>query len=183
MRRIAAAMDEQVADWVCTQIPELDLTDMPYTAIGQLDGLGNIVGGAVFTTYTHRDIHIHCAGISRRWLSRRFLGEVYRYVFLSLGCRRTTVMIRRSNQASIDFCTGLGYRYEGVLRAYMANDEDCIIMGMLREECRWLTVGVLRHGTKPAQHAAAELRRASDVGRPERDSAGRRVIPSSRRTH
>jgi hypothetical protein len=70
-------------------------------------------------------------------------------------------MIAASNQRSIDFCEGLGWRYEGILRAYLAEDEDCLIYGMLREECRWLTVGELQHGhskpTGPA--AAAELKR------------------------
>ena len=161
MKFIAAQMDEAVAAWVMARNPLMDLGDIPYTAIGQLDGSGQIIGGTVFTNFTLRDIHLHVAGSGPRWLTRRFLGECFRYVFFQLNCRRCTVMIAASNQRSIDFCEGLGWRYEGILRAYLAEDEDCLIYGMLREECRWLTVGELQHGhskpTGPA--AAAELKR------------------------
>ena len=184
MKPIATSMDEQVAEWVCEHISDLDLTDAEYTAIGQLNHGGSIIGGAVFTRFTQRDIHIHCAGIGKHWMTRRFLGEVYRYVFLGLACRRTTVMIRRSNEQSIRFVTSLGYQYEGVLRAYMPDNEDCLIFGMLREECRWLTVGVIKNGNRSQPHATAELRqRDAAAGRPPRNADGRRVIPASRRTH
>ena len=157
-RHVVSAMDEQVANWVAARVPHLRLGGTPYTAIGQIDGLGNLVGGVVFENFTERDIHLHVAGSGKRWLTRRFLGECFRYVFQNLGCRRCTVAIAASNAASIRFCAGLevieddglclrdiggglGFRYEGVLRAMLPDDEDLYIFGMLREECRWLSVG------------------------------------------
>lgn len=178
-KHVVGAMDEAVATWVCAQIPGMDLGDTPYTAIGQLDGLGNIVGGAVFNNYTRRDIHIHVAGISPRWLTRRFLGECFRYVFLGLGCRRCTGLVAASNSRAQRFDEGLGFVYEGTLRGYLADDEDCLIYGMLREECRWLAVGEL-HGSKrqlrPAGPTIAGLQRrehaAATVHAPLRRSTG-----------
>src|SRR5271166_3747715 len=75
--RVVGAMDEQVARFVLKHNPGMELGDSPYTAIGNLDGLGNIIGGVVFNNYTKRDIHLHVAGVTRHWCSRRFLGEVF----------------------------------------------------------------------------------------------------------
>ena len=153
---VAAHMDEAVAQFVCSRIPGMDLERSPYTAIGQLDHLGNIIGGVVFNNYVDgRDIHMHTAGTGPRCLTRRFIGEVFRYVFVQLGCRRCTGLVARSNEHAAIFDQKLGFRYEGVLRAYLAGDEDVLIFGMLREECRWLKVGELKYGSNQRARGAS----------------------------
>jgi RimJ/RimL family protein N-acetyltransferase len=144
---VMAHEDERVAEFVCKH-NAMELGDSPYTAIGQGDAMGNVIGGVVFNNFTKTDIHLHVAGVGRYWLSRRFLGECYRYVFMQLKCARNTVLIDAANQHSIDFCEGLGYVFEGTLRRYLANGNDCHVLGMLREECRWLKAGELTNGLK-----------------------------------
>jgi RimJ/RimL family protein N-acetyltransferase len=126
----------------------VDLGEQPFSAIGQMDGAGELVGGVVFHNFTGRDVHVHVAGLGPHWLTRRFLGECFRYVFFQLGCRRCTGLVARSNLAAQRFDLGLGFKYEGVLRAYLPEDEDCYIYGMLREECRWLNAGRRTHHAK-----------------------------------
>lgn len=162
---VLSAADERVAAFVCEHNNGMSLGDSPFTAIGQTDAMGNLIGGVVFNNFTQADIHMHVAGIGRRWLTRRFLGECYRYVFNQLGCGRCTVLIDAANEHSLKFCAGtedkpgLGYIYEGTLRRYLPNGNDCHIFGMLREECRWLTVGVLSNGLKqPSAATVAPLR-------------------------
>lgn len=165
-------MDEAVAAFI-TAHTGMEFGDTPYTTIGQLDALGNIVGGCVIHNFTQRDCHTHVAGVGPRWCTRRFLGECFRHIFLKLGCRRCTGLVAASNQHALDWDLRLGFVYEGTLRKHLANDEDCYVLGMLREECRWLNVGVSSHaktrlsltaapllgrdadGTSPATHAAA----------------------------
>jgi RimJ/RimL family protein N-acetyltransferase len=156
---IVAHEDERVAAFVMSRNDGMELGDSPYTAIGQADGQGNLLGGVVFNNFTKKDIHMHVAGVNPRWLTRRFLGECYRYVFNQLGCRRATVMIDEANERSLKFCRGLGYVYEGTLRCYLPNGNDCHVLGMLREECRWLKVGELSNGLKqPIPPTVAALR-------------------------
>lgn len=150
---VLAAADERVAEFVCKHNAGMSLGDAPYTAIGQTDAMGNIIGGVVYNNFTQVDIHMHVAGLGRRWLTRRFLGEAYRYVFQQLGCGRCTVLVDEANEHSLRFCLGLGYVHEGTLRRYLPNGNDCHVLGMLREECRWLTVGVLSNGLKQPQAA------------------------------
>jgi RimJ/RimL family protein N-acetyltransferase len=170
-------ISEDIALFVLARNGGMALGEFPFTAIGQTDGLGVLVGGVIINNYVRNgmnaDCHLHVAGINRRWLSRRFLGEVYRHVFYKLGCNRTTVMIAASNQHSIDFCAGtdkkrgLGYVYEGTLRQYLANGEDMHVFGMLKSECRWLGVGELSNAHQSAARRAptvATLHRAPNAG-------------------
>lgn len=144
--RVVGSMDEEVAAFVISKNPGMELGDSPYTAIGNLDEMGNIIGGVVFNNYIRRDVHLHVAGTGRRWITRRFIGEVFRYVFVQLGCRRCTGLVADSNEKALTLDIGLGFVYEGTLRKYLDNDEDCHVLGMLREECRWLKVGELKYG-------------------------------------
>jgi RimJ/RimL family protein N-acetyltransferase len=147
-------MDEEVARFVLSKNPIMSLDDTPYTAIGQMNTAGVLVGGCVFTNYTQRDIHGHLAGVGN-WLTRRFLGECFRYIFQTLGCVRATGLVAASNIRAQQFDESLGFKYEGTLRKFLPNDEDCYVYGMLREECRWLNVGVMRNDNPRSPTAGA----------------------------
>lgn len=140
-KKVVGEMDEDVATFVLARNPNMSLDDTPYTAIGQINAAGQICGGTVFTNYTKRDVHASIAG-EGNWLTRRFLGECFRYIFLKLGCERCTVLVADSNTRSQKFVTQLGYVYEGTMRRFLPEGEDCHVFGMLREECRWLKAGL-----------------------------------------
>lgn len=152
-RYLLANEDERVGRWVEERVPHLHLDASPYTALGQINEHGLLMAGVVFATYTERDVHLHVASQGKRWLTRRFIGEVFRYTFLQLGCRRCTVSVAASNEASRHFVLHVGWKYEGILRAMLPGDEDVLLFGMLREECRWLNVGV-RRGRQQSAAAA-----------------------------
>jgi hypothetical protein len=175
-KKVVAGIDEKVAEFCLRQIRELELDDMLYSAIGQMDDQGNIVAGVTYTMFTGRDIHAHIAGIGKRWMTKRFLGEIFRYPFLQLGVARITCLIAADNEPSIRLCRHMGFEYEGVLRQFMQDGRDCLIFGMLRDECRWLNVGVLRHGT---ELRGTDQHRSESTGKPNA-AEQRRIIPLRR---
>lgn len=144
---VLSGHDEEVALFVLKLNPIMSLDDTPYTAIGQLNSQGQLVGGCVFTNYTGRDIHGHLGGVGN-WLTRRFLGECFRYIFVTLGCARATGLVAASNIKAQRFDESMGFVYEGTLREYLPDGEDAYIYGMLRSECRWLKAGLLKHDTQ-----------------------------------
>jgi RimJ/RimL family protein N-acetyltransferase len=164
--------DEEVAAFV-TQHTGMEFGETPYSGIAQIDALGNIVGGCIIHNFTQRDCHVHVAGLGNRWLTRRFLGEAFRYIFVKLGCRRCTGLVGASNTHALDFDLRLGFVHEGVLRKHLANDEDCHILGMLREECRWINVGVSNRAKTRIPAADARL-----SGRDAHGTAAHAVSPS-----
>lgn len=96
--------------------------------------------GVVFHEYqpNFKDI---CASITvtdKSALSRKVLKKLFEYPFKQLQLDRVTCQIDEFNNPSISLCTRLGFQYEGRLRHGSINDNDLMIFGMLRDECRWL---------------------------------------------
>lgn len=141
---LVAHEDEKVAAWICKRIPMFEYGSTPYTCLGLANHLGGLIAGVIYENYNGLDIRMHVATEGKRWLTRHFLGEVFRYPFIQLGCRRVTGLVPASNAKAIEFDEHLGFIYEGCIRRMLPNGEDLLIYGMLKEECRWLEVGVQR---------------------------------------
>jgi hypothetical protein len=145
VKKVLADNDERVARWVADRLPRLELGSTPYTAIGLVGPTGHLVAGVVYDTYIGTSIDMHVAAVpGKRWMTRKFLGEAFRYPFLQLGVRRVTGRVAADNAAAIEFDTRLGFQLEGRVRQLLDDGQDLLIFGMLREECRWLKTGLKR---------------------------------------
>lgn len=160
---IVANQDKQVAQWVASKITIFEFGSTPYTAIGLANETGALLAGVVYQNYTKTDIHMHVAALpGKRWLSRAFLGEGFRYPFEQLGCKRVTGLVPGRNIIAQQFDEHLGFTQEGRVRHILANGDDLIIYGMLREECRFLNVG-RHHGRKQYSTTDGWNRKAPSV--------------------
>ena len=143
-----AGFDADVLEWARYQEgsdggawhPDLTKT------IGIVNREGALCGAAIFSNYTGHDIEL--TGVGRYVFSRSVCQAVCRYVFLQLRCSRMTVMIRASRTRLRRICERHGFKAEGLVRRRYG-DEDAIIMGMLPEDCRWLTQEERRNHGKP----------------------------------
>lgn len=124
-----------VADWVAGQIPHVSsFKDM--AAIGvERDGV--LVGGVVYHEFRGNDVQMSCAATSRRWLKEGFLRALFAYPFAQLGCDRVSSFAPKGNTHTRRFLEKLGFKEEGNMRRGFVGD-DCILYGMLREECKWI---------------------------------------------
>lgn len=165
MKKLVTDQTEQVAQWVCDRIEGMTLGDSPYWAMGLLDRRGYLVAGTVYSNFTQRDVHIHHAQLTPRSMSARYLGETFRYPFHQLKVRRCTVIVAASNAASLRFVRNLGFVQEGRIRSFFETGDDAFIFGMLREECRWLSLGI-KHG-KPSESEPPGRGAPADDGRPD----------------
>ena len=129
--------DVEVAAWVAAQIPHMPTGFIDMKAIGVADAAGALIGGAVYHEFRGNDIQISCAAVSRRWLNKRFIKAMFVYPFIQLGCDRVTSCIPSRNAHTRRFIEGLGFKEEGSMRRGFIGD-DCIIYGMLREECKYI---------------------------------------------
>lgn len=99
---------------------------------------GVLVAVVVYDTFSDCDCNIHVASDgSAQWLTRDALAGIFAYPFVQLGYRRVTSLIGTRNKASERFCRHLGFEQEGYCRHAMP-DDDIIIMGLLRERCRFI---------------------------------------------
>lgn len=76
---------------------------------------------------------------SRNWLSRPLLKASFGYFFEQLGLPRIDSRVHSENTMAIRMNEDLGFKHEGARRLSFG-DADAILMGMLREECRWIGV-------------------------------------------
>lgn len=133
--------DAEVAEWVSARIPHVDsFKDM--AAIG-VERRGQLIGGVVFHEYRGNDIQMSCAATDKSWLSEGVLRALFAYPFITLKCDRVSAFTPKGSTHTRQFLIRLGFIEEGNMRRGFQHD-DCIIYGMLEEECKWIK-GVM-HG-------------------------------------
>jgi RimJ/RimL family protein N-acetyltransferase len=128
--------DAVIAEWVRARAPHADNGFEKYTAIG-VEHAGEIVAGCVYNEYRGHSMHVSIASATPRWATRKTLRAFFGYPFLQLQVKRLTAYTGKSMSSVRRFLERLGFVQEGVLRSGFA-DDDCVVYGMLREECRWI---------------------------------------------
>lgn len=126
--------NERVAHWCKERLPHFLGWGGGYLAIGY-ERSGELVGGVVFTLYSHPNIVMAC--VLEAPLTRKFLRALFFYPFLQLKCERITLMIDDDNLKSIHLVEHVGFKKEGCMRGARVGG-DVYIYGLIREECRWL---------------------------------------------
>lgn len=125
-----------VNEWVSDKIYGVDKFPSDAPSIGMLEN-GKIVGGVVYTMYTGTGIMMNVAGGYKGWINREFLRVAFSYPFKQLGCTRVSGLVRVDNPVAQDFDERLGFKREGLIRKGDDDGTDLVLMGMLREECKW----------------------------------------------
>ena len=128
--------DEILLPWACERIGIHRFRD-DARAIGRMID-GKIVGVVVYDGFSDCDCNMHVASNgSGHWLSLELLVHSFAYPFLQLEKRRVTAPVSARNKDAIRFNLHLGFKMEGVCKDG-AQDDDLIIMGMTRANCRFI---------------------------------------------
>lgn len=137
-----------LAEWALERLPAEELEDVgelgPYVAFGVIKN-GKAVAVILFNWFRimrgGNDCRVIIVADDPSWCLPGVLAELFRYPFEVAGCTRLTAIIRDGNTRSLRLCKGLGFRQEGVLRRGHNGRTNAIILGMLKEECKWLNRG------------------------------------------
>lgn len=104
-------------------------------SLAAMDGW-KILGVVAYDGFTPHECQMHLAIEDRRCVTRRVLRAVFAYPFTQLKLARVTACVALSNAAILELVQRLGFVYEGRKRCGFG-DEDELIFGLLRSECRW----------------------------------------------
>jgi len=104
----------------------------PWTAMG-IEKDGEIIGGVIFNCFEGNDLQVTVAG---RGFGKNFLQNVGDYVYNQLGYGRMT--IKTEQESVVKLAERLGGKIEGMLRAHFRNGNSAWIVGILKEEYRFL---------------------------------------------
>lgn len=92
----------------------------------------------VYDTFSACDCCMHIASDgSSRWLTRELLIAAFSLAFKTFRLRRVTGLVPKKNTQALSFDKKLGFNFEGCCREAMI-DDDLIILGMLRRNCRFI---------------------------------------------
>lgn len=106
-------------------------------AMGWVDG-DRLICVALWDGFSECDCNIHVASdLSGHWLTRGFLRAAFWHPFIQWNMRRVTALVPAKNSNAIRFDLHLGFEREGLIR-HALPDDDLIVMGMLRENCRFI---------------------------------------------
>lgn len=99
---------------------------------------GKIASVTVYSRFHATNLEMSIASDSTSaWMSKTYLFQAFAYPFLTLGKRRVMGVVQVDNFAALHLDKRLGFIEEGRLRKWFG-EKDAILLGMLREECKWL---------------------------------------------
>lgn len=99
---------------------------------------GETIAAVVFDNWNGSNVFMHCAAVpGKKWLNRHFLHEAFKHPFVTLGCKRITLWIEKTNVASRIFASHLGFTHEATLDRAAQNGGDVVLYRLFREDCRY----------------------------------------------
>lgn len=106
-------------------------------AIGWSDGQ-KLRAVTLYDGFSQCDCNMHIASDGTGfWLRRPFLLASFAHPFVQWDLRRVTGLVPAKNTAALRFDLHLGFQREGLIR-HALPDDDIIVLGLLREECRYI---------------------------------------------
>ena len=107
----------------------------PCYAIGVVNNAGEPVGAAIFNNF--QDCNIEVTMVGPGAFSRSIARVMAEFAFNANNVARLTVTTRAKNKKLTALIERVGWKREGRLRRWYG-DDDAIVFGMLRKECRFL---------------------------------------------
>lgn len=99
-----------------------------------------LIGGVIFTNFTHESIFIHTGSWDDHALNRDLLFVVFDYPFNQLGVKRIFGRLPESNERAHAFNLHCGFRDVARIEGVYQHNIAQIIMRLDREDCRFLKV-------------------------------------------
>lgn len=102
------------------------------------DGDETLMGGSVFTNFTHESICIHVGSWEPNWINPELLHQTFAYPFLQLGVERIFGQVPADKPSVMVFDLKLGFREIARIPKVFRGGVDDIIICMEKHECRFL---------------------------------------------
>ena len=85
------------------------------------------------------DIALNINGMFTPNLFKMIGRVIFNYAFNQANLNRCSIIIRKSNKASIKLAKAWGFKEEGLKRkGYREPIEDMLMLGILKSECKWI---------------------------------------------
>lgn len=133
MPRIIRDAGEATAKWASLKAQKQFVP--PYTIWGIADRNCRLIAALIFNDFADHNIEMSYVG--KGGFSKGICRQIAKFCFIELDCERVTLRTKASNQKLIAALEWGGFVKEGTLRKWYG-DENAVVLGMLKEECRFL---------------------------------------------
>jgi RimJ/RimL family protein N-acetyltransferase len=124
---------ELLFDWLHQRVG-LTWSD-DFTAIGRVVN-GELVGVVGFNSHNGSSCQMHMAGEGKHWATRKFITEIFRYAFDTLGYQVVFGVVPSGNPGALAINYRLGFKELATIPSAHPDGALHIVM-MRREDCRW----------------------------------------------
>jgi RimJ/RimL family protein N-acetyltransferase len=104
---------------------------------------GKLVAVVAFNGWVGRTCSMHCAG-DGNWINRELLKASFEFAFNKNDCVRVHATVAASNARALKLDKHLGFKVLDVVPLGWDTETDLIILGMAKEDCRWIRS--IKHG-------------------------------------
>lgn len=112
-----------------------------YAGIG-IEEDGELIGGFVYDGYVKNTRYfMHCAGVGKKWLTKRLLWEAFNYPFHQANVNVVLGLISSSNIECIRFAKHIGFTLMTEIKDG-CKDGDLLIFSLHKKDCKWGALNV-----------------------------------------
>jgi RimJ/RimL family protein N-acetyltransferase len=129
---------DAVIDWLAQRLSEFSGWSHQTAYAAAILDADRIIGAVAYTGMSDNNIEMHIATDDKQWCSRKILRQVFWYPFHYLGLGRITAISQKQNPKAHRMLDRLGFKREGELENFYAENSSAIVWRMLRQECLWL---------------------------------------------
>lgn len=109
-------------------------------SLGFIDDDGQLIGGISLTEKQKSSAAVTIAATSPRWCTQANLKKAFEHVFDTMGVKYLYALTPDNNERAKKLTLGVGFKPDGKLRGIGPDGDDVNLFGMLREDCRFLTL-------------------------------------------
>lgn len=109
-------------------------------SLGFVDETGKLVGGVSLTEKAKSSAAVTIAATSPHWCTPNLLRKAFSHAFDTMGLKYLYALTPENNARAKKLTLGMGFKPDGKLRGIGPDGDDVNLFGMLREDCRFLTL-------------------------------------------
>lgn len=107
-----------------------------FVGIARVRG-STILGAVGYNNFNQASCQMHWAATDKRWLTREFIREAFRYPFEQLDLTMVLAVVPSGNIGPLDQTRRIGFK-DLIYIPGAHEDGGLYMLQMLREDCRWL---------------------------------------------
>lgn len=136
MNKIVLDQPMVVGEWLAKQL-NMETPFHNFYAIG-VESDGELIAGVAFDGFAKEArCQMHCAGIGKRWCSRKLLELCFTYAFVIGKVKVVVNTVSSNNHDSLKFTKHVGFEELATIKDG-DGDADLVILTLHRDKCKWI---------------------------------------------